>query len=325
MIFFINALKALAAILITNAHYVGVYPSDLIANGGLLGDVLFFSVSGFLLVNIRYKFIKWYWKRLIRVYPTVWIITLLYILLGFYTFDNWTLSEYLLFPTYYHFIASIILLYIPYFLVIKIKLLSTNIPKVIFLLLLVQMIIYVFFYDKSYYHIDTVREPMIRFLFFYSMLIGAYYRMYKDKFMNKNVKYNWVVLAILLCIYFTSKLAFVKYDSLSVFQISNQIVLLVVLFYMFRCFVGIDSYLEELPNRFKGSINFISKITLEIYLVQYVIIPRLSHILFPLNWFVISATIIISAYILHLIGSRVSNFLDITNYRSEAKKVVRGA
>jgi peptidoglycan/LPS O-acetylase OafA/YrhL len=44
---FIILIRALAAIVITNAHYTGVYPTDLIANGGLLGDVLFFSVSGF--------------------------------------------------------------------------------------------------------------------------------------------------------------------------------------------------------------------------------------------------------------------------------------
>jgi hypothetical protein len=44
---FIILIRALAAIVITNAHYTGVYPTDLIANGGLLGDVLFLSVSGF--------------------------------------------------------------------------------------------------------------------------------------------------------------------------------------------------------------------------------------------------------------------------------------
>ena len=41
MIFFITLLRCVAACLITNAHYTGIYPSDIIANGGLLGDVLF--------------------------------------------------------------------------------------------------------------------------------------------------------------------------------------------------------------------------------------------------------------------------------------------
>ena len=40
--YFITLLRALATIIITNAHYTGIYPSDIIANGGLLGDVLFF-------------------------------------------------------------------------------------------------------------------------------------------------------------------------------------------------------------------------------------------------------------------------------------------
>lgn len=39
-------LRALAAILITNSHYVGVYPIDLIASGGLLGDVIFLLYPG---------------------------------------------------------------------------------------------------------------------------------------------------------------------------------------------------------------------------------------------------------------------------------------
>ena len=44
LIFFVTVLRALAACIITNAHYTGVYPTDLIANGGLLGDVIFFAV-----------------------------------------------------------------------------------------------------------------------------------------------------------------------------------------------------------------------------------------------------------------------------------------
>ena len=34
MICFITFLRAIASCLITNAHYTGIYPTDLIANGG---------------------------------------------------------------------------------------------------------------------------------------------------------------------------------------------------------------------------------------------------------------------------------------------------
>lgn len=81
---FIVLMRALAAIMITNAHYTGVYPTDLIANGGLLGDVLFFAVSGFCLANTSSKFSKWYLKRFVRVYIPSWLMTLIYMALGAY-------------------------------------------------------------------------------------------------------------------------------------------------------------------------------------------------------------------------------------------------
>lgn len=44
---FIIVLRALSALIITNSHYNNIYPLEIIANGGLLGDVLFFAISGF--------------------------------------------------------------------------------------------------------------------------------------------------------------------------------------------------------------------------------------------------------------------------------------
>ena len=188
MIFYITVLRALASILITNSHYVGVYPTDLIANGGLLGDVIFFAVSGFGLANINKSFPQWYLKRFIRIYPTVWVITAFYLLIGFYNFENWTFVEYFIYPSYYHFVSSIMILYIVYYIIMNFKLLKSNITKVMIGLLLIQIFLYIFIYDTSYYHIDNVREPMIRFLFLQAMLLGAYFRNYKEKFMNKNKK-----------------------------------------------------------------------------------------------------------------------------------------
>ena len=41
---------------------------------------------------------------------------------------------------------------------------------------IVYILFYALVYDKSYYHIDVVEEPMVRFLYLESMLLGAYYR-----------------------------------------------------------------------------------------------------------------------------------------------------
>lgn len=100
MIWYVTVLKALAACLITNSHYEGIYPLSIFANGGLLGDVLFFSVSGFCLYNIPKKFLPWYGKRIFRIYPAVWMITILYLLLGFYDFSRGGGSGWMVFVSY---------------------------------------------------------------------------------------------------------------------------------------------------------------------------------------------------------------------------------
>ena len=66
-------------------------------------------------------------------------------------------------------------------------------------------------------------------------------------------------------------------------------------------FTGIDQLLEKLPKTIKKVIDFISKLTLEIYLVQSVLIRLISPIGFPWNFIAVTASIIIAAYLLHLI------------------------
>lgn len=176
--FFITLLRAFAAIIITNAHYTGIYPSDLIANGGLLGDVIFFSVSGFCLASPRFSFGRWYAKRLWRIYAVVWVITIVYVLLGAYEVNSLIDAiKWFMHPTKYHFVASITLLYMPLYFVAKyLKLTRKNYVFLSIGLFAVQLLVYFMVYDSSYYHIDTVREPMIEFLFFQSMVLGLFFR-----------------------------------------------------------------------------------------------------------------------------------------------------
>ena len=307
MIFFITVLRALAACIITNSHYVGVYPTDLIANGGLFGDVIFFAVSGFCLTNVKNSFPKWYAKRLVRVFPGVIIISVVYILLGIHTMEptfSGVISSFV-YPTGYHFVASIIVLYIPFYFVMKIQKLRDNILVVAGITALVWLLVYIFMYDKSYYHIDTVREPMIRFLFFFAMLLGAYFKVNMEKYRNKKSIISWILLPVLFVAYFASKLIFGRVDSISGLQIVNQFVLFALLTITFRCFMSIDSWLEKLPKWIKSVITFVSGLTLEIYLVQIGIIPKLNFLPFPLNWLFITGVIILLAFILNKISSFV--------------------
>lgn len=307
MVLFINVLRALAACLITNAHYTGIYPTDLIANGGLLGDVLFFAVSGYCLANIKIDFsikgfLRWYGKRIWRIYPSVIIMTVIYMLLGFYQVtQEHNIFWWYFYPTYYHFVASIVVLYIPFFIIMNINILKENLFWIILGIMFVWLGIYYSIYDRRYYHIDAVWEPMIRFLFMESLLLGGLFRQYDKKY--KNYFRIWFLLGgiIFFCLYFFTKLLFVRKNNLASYQFLNQMVLFVLLYFIFCIFAGLDKYLEQLPQYVKIVINFISSITLEIYIVQYVMIGIIRNIglRFPLNWLVVTCSILISAWVLH--------------------------
>ena len=311
MLYFIYLLRILGAILITNSHYEEIYPLSVIANGGLLGDVLFFAVSGFCLYPIRKSFFRWYGKRLKRIYPLVWIITLIYLLLGFYKAQSFIgYIKLLLYPTYYHFVASILVLYLVYYLVAK--LIQGRKAEgnrwfwiVICTLAAAFFALYFTIYDRSYYHIDTVREPMIVFLYFCAMMIGLYFRRNQERYVGKSCSWAWICSALFFAAYFASKTGFSRGLLSSQFQFVNQIVLLLLLLFLFRGFIGLEDKLHRMPEKLHRVTVYVAGFAFEIYLVQYELIPRLNIGPFPVNFVLVSVGILLSALVLHVVHDQV--------------------
>lgn len=308
---FIVLVRALAAVLITNSHYIGVYPTDLIANGGLLGDVLFFAVSGFCLANSKgSSFGKWYFKRFIRIYFPMWMIRIVYILMGVFVITGLkSLFEYFIFPRDWHFISSIILLYVPLFFISRyVEMNKKNYMRIAIGLFCIQMLLYLLVYDYSFYHIDAVNEPMIEFLFFQSMLLGLHYR-HKCEIENVEKPLIWWKIGlcfILGVLYFASKMIFVKVSSAAPYQILNQIVLWVLLYAVFDAFMNLENRLSKFQSGWVWKfIKFISDRTLEIYLVQFYIIAHYNIGEFPVNWIILTATILVSATVLRWCSQQI--------------------
>lgn len=315
---FIVLIRALAAIVITNAHYTGVYPTDLIANGGLLGDVLFFAVSGFCLASSNESFGKWYLRRFIRVYIPMWVIRIIYIFLGAYIVTGWhDVVDFFIFPRDWHFVSSIIVLYVPLYFVTKyIEINTRNYQKLAGGLLLLQLILYFTIYDYSFYHIDNVREPMIEFLFFQSMLLGLHFRWKSNnsKFVYKTLSNTKIVVGVLVMVgYFISKMLFVKFSSMAPFQIFNQIILLILLYILFDIFMHMEVKLRKINqnNPFWKSVKFVADRTLEIYLVQYVIIANCNVGVFSINWLILTSTILFAAVVLRLMSQLIIKKINI--------------
>lgn len=264
--------------------------------------MLFFAVSGYCLYNVKAPFHRWYGKRLYRCYLPVLLMTAVYMLLGFYTLEQQNVLWWYVYPTYYHFVASIIVLYIPFYVVMKWPLLKKNIPVIMGGIAVVYLVVYVFAYDKTYYHIDNVREPLIRFLFMESMLLGAWFRQEDARYRNRFSKWHIIAAAAAFAAYFASKMLFSRVDKISPLQIVNQLLIFVLLYSLMRLFAGIDGKLERLPVLIRRAASFLAEITLEVYVVQYVLIDVFRPVFrFPLNWFVITAAILAAAIVLHYV------------------------
>lgn len=305
---FIVVLRALSALIITNSHYNHIYPLEIIANGGLLGDVLFFAISGFCIANVPTNFAAWFRKRFIRIYCPVWIITLIYFGIGVYSASTlWEGVKLFLWPTYYHFVGSIILLYIPFYWICRGGLSRKKYFVASGILLAIQVAIYLTIYDTSYYHIDKVREPMIWFLFLQSMLLGAYFRINANNI--QKVKREGMVFLLfgILVLYFVSKMLFAKDNQYSEYQLINQVILFGVLFLFFKVFMSLERAFQKMPRKLHSVARFLADHTLEIYLVQYVIIAKMNYGPFPVNWVIVSLSIMVAAVVLRYVSQFVLN------------------
>lgn len=300
MYYFINCLKAIATVLITNSHYAGIWPIADLAAGGLLGNILFFAASGFCLYNVRESFPKWYLKRILRIYPVMIFFTLLTAFMRdgvlpakkdiFYLF---------VFPTKYIFLVWLMLLYVAFYLVAWFSKHFDKTTEAVFLgVALAWIAVYFACIDKSVYCIDDVGQPFILFLYFLSMLAGALFKKYFDRFRVLQ-KRNVVLLFVSLIVYLFSKLSFLEIQKIAFLQILNQISILAVLYFMFAVFMGLEEKLKKAPAWLNKSMGFIASITLHIYIVQFVVIRRLEGLIFPLNFIATTSMILLLAAVLY--------------------------
>lgn len=310
---FINWLRILAAICITNSHFGNVWPIEGIASGGMLGDVLFFAISGYCLYHSDFKlwdFGRWYIKRIRRIYITVILIVLLTCFLTVFptTVQGWIYI--FIYPTQYHFVASIMVLYIVYYLWMnilkrwKIRIWVSGCFYAVFVL-----VVYIIAFDKSWYHIDVVEDHFIRFLFFAAMLLGAHLREreYKEldsRSLNVNVWKTSLICVMSVIMYFVVRIMVPKFELFTV-QFITWITILAALYSILRWAETLEPLLLRIPAKIRRGLQFIAGITLQIYLVQFPIIERFETLVFPLNLLVITVLIFVAATIVYWADSAI--------------------
>jgi peptidoglycan/LPS O-acetylase OafA/YrhL len=304
---FIDILRAIAAMLITNSHFDGVYPIN-ISWGGCPGVALFFTISGFLLVksvsNIK-NFFSWYGQKVIRLYIPLTLVNIVMVLIGFKA------ASLLLFIFPINglwYVPAIAVLYVPFYLVVK-AMEKYSIRGGYNLILILLVVIYSILYTLSKKDGFFV-EGEIKFRLIYgfaAMMLGSVvYRIHDSVFLHKSRRL-FSCLSLLSLVAFLAMKFFMDYSSVlirvqfltEVFGVSFAVLLLIG-------GIGYADILDKFASiGLSRFLLLISKCSLEIFLVQFIFIAYLKSIVFPINIVLICVCIILSALVIHTISEKL--------------------
>ncbi len=300
-------LRVIAILLIVNSHCKLYYPISALGTGGALGNSLFFMLSsyGLLLSESRQSrgFTDWYSRRIVRLYPSIWIVVTLLLLPKRIFQGTFEISNILdFFSNYFYppfwFINTIIIFYPIVFIVIK----NYNVKKIIYLAIpTIFLYIYCYFQfvDLTKFSIESI--PFALLSYFLIFLFGVYLASINKRITYEGTK-DLVVFFLLIIIIYIHKIL-LSLGILCSTQFLHHFLLFPFLYYSLKVARSdLVKMMMDLPLISK-SINYISSITLEIYMVHTVISFMFLNfgISFPINWICfIICSFLISAFVKYL-------------------------
>ncbi|MFS2389097.1 acyltransferase family protein [Bacteroides fragilis] len=311
----LDFLKVLAAIFITNSHFIPLYKdiSPSLATFGVHGNALFFFVSGFVLMMGFEKkqdlFVNWYKKRIQRLWPSVflWSIIAAIIWKDPITWKN------LLIANNYWFLQCIAIYYILFYIFgnLNISIIGGKIcvQKILFMFSIAASLLYFYFMPKA---TGSIFHTNLHFVCHFSiMIMGGMTYLYKDKIKIKSLWKDCLWAIFWFVLYFI--ILYVgkgKQDYKYYVQIVGLLPLHLFIFYAYKtasyhwCTTLFQS------SRWKRILTTIASLTLEIYIVQFHIITDKFNRLFPLNTVIVFIFICITAYCLRVMTSLFLQFLS---------------
>lgn len=300
--------RFIAIFLITNSHLDHLYPVSQLGTGGAIGNALFFMLSGYGLVvsheQHKRSFFAWYWRRITRIYPSVFLVTLIDMALSG-SWMNWRVIDYLsafLWPTLFWFVGAIMIFYILFFAVMTLGK-DWGFLAGIALFSAIYFLWYIFFVDLTTY---TIEGPSyFKWVFYFQiMLFGSYLassvRIPRGTF--RHVLYLGAA--------FLGYLGIIISVRAGLGQI--QALLHVITFfigYLVLC-LSRSSFVTERILKQKASwflVSLVAGVSLEIYMLQYMVYSsRFINILpFPGNIIVFWTVVVLLA----LVVSSAANFI----------------
>lgn len=309
---FIYLLKFIATFLITNSHFGSLYPPGLsfLGTGGMTGNALFFFCSGYTLYLSIQKctrqqnprpFWKWYAKRLMRIYPSLWIFRLCSAL---FLSETFTWINFI-WPGYW-FLNAILLIYPVFYFIVNY--LSEH-------LLIIMGLIYLMLIG-SFFYLTTPETGFIIertsasgnfhcYYLFIVMLLGSLIAK-KGNTLKFKFKQDSVLLFLAITFYYGFK-GMIIVRFLWYAQLLLPLFLIAVIFYFYKVSYSCIRQGYFSNPALSKKIIYIAGLTLDIYIIQFSCIKFASQYSFPVGYILALVLILTGAILLHTISDYVFN------------------
>lgn len=285
----IDILKFFAVFFVVNSHMDVCYPDKLrfLASGGAIGDALFFFISGYtLFLGKNDNFMSWYKRRLARILPSFIVCVLAYAC--FYG-EGWYQAV-----GGYWFVRCILLYYVFLFLIRKYLFKHLWIP---FCGVSMLSVVWWLLFENPHRSIYGGGYFMWS-IYFLPMLSGAVVGLYRDTMRYCSVR-DGILLAFSSISFWVTWRLGIRLDGCGWLQLISVVFLVVsiIFLYMFvhsRIIIGFSKFFVGRCMVFAGGL------CLEVYLSHRVLLGDWLNGIFPLNLLVLSAGILLLAYVVRV-------------------------
>lgn len=318
-------LQCLAALLIANSHLEGLYPRSWMAADGLIGNSLFFFLSGYGLVKSEKQnhrpFFNYYTRRVWRIYPALWLVVILFQLGMGETWKLWGVADYFrffLYPTAYGYIEEIMIFYIPFYFLARLQR-----PMVLVWLCLALVIPYMVRYvlalpPGGIVHLKLGNtDPWLWHIFYFQMmLVGGCCAFQPGWRLVRRELFSIWLLTAAFAIYVVLKFAMVVNGAhlfgtsvpLGDFFVALLFLTMIIVLLMFQVFTSseVRAWVTSIAP-LKWFVTLAGGLTLEIYLSHEFIAYNalMKSIPFPLNIIIWLAVTLCASWVIGKIARHV--------------------
>ena len=281
-------LRALGAFLIANSHLEAFYPRRQLAADGLLGDTLFFFLSGYGLLHSLRKptgtpgFLAWYGRRLTRIAPAVLVVVFLFNFVATGGWSRWSPWDYIAhfaLATPYPFVAQLLVCYVAFYGLARLG--ERAVFPITFFALFAPALMLPILWGRD----NHAAFHGFHWLFYFqAMLLGAWVAD-RPALAPPGTPRRLAALAGLFGVYVIARVGVAAGPLRDWYFLPHLLVLpLIVLLLGLARSSPLTATLERFPRLAQG-VAFVGGLTLEVYLMHYQVLG-LSWVrsrVFPLN------------------------------------------